>query len=455
MKSPTFEAYTLKILRPYRIGVPIGLSVVVGILVGCSILALRANSDLNLGRALVPHLSNLVETKDRPELLRIVNSIAKERGAGLSVVRKGLVYAGSGAVSELDSPRSKVRALFSIGESQITKTEIVTEIPIRRPNGPDTESMLAIASPLSEILKSCLVVAGFFLLIGAFGSHMYSMRIAAAVKQAAAPLKTLDAKIPEMLLSKDPAIDAETYEVAELDRISRTIAETSCALSDATERAAEVIAKERIADGYRRLIHDLYTPVAALRETVRLAVADSNTTGDETRNGKVLRLAEQILNQVSVAKLNLGQESKVYSQEDIRRCVREGAEQAFLSYLNSKNVEISYQIPNEPIVIPHDPEHMRRAVSNLVSNAIRACRKQVEVVIENSSLGTTIRVSDDGDGLATEDVSLLLQGRKRVQKNERQSYGLPSVNHTARLHGGRVVYHKGRLGGACFELRLS
>lgn len=455
MKSITFANYTLKLLRPYRIGVPIGLSLIVGTLMGVSILALRTNSDLNLGRALVPHLSNLVETNERPELLRIVNSVSKERDAELSIIRKGLVYAGSGSVSELDFPKTSPLPLFSIGESQITKTAVITEVPIRRPNGPDTESTLVITSPLSVILKNCLLIAGFFLLVGGFGSHMYSMRIAAAVKEAAAPLEALDEKIPEVLLSKKPALDVGQYGILELDRIGRTISETSLALADATERAAEAIAKERVADGYRRLIHDLYTPVAALRETVRLSVTEQKAIGDDTRNGKILRLAEQILNQVSVAKLNLDQESKVYSQEDIRKCVREGTEQALLSYLNSKSVEIHYQIPNEPIVIPHDPEHMRRAVSNLVSNAIRACRNQVEVTIERSNTGTMIRVSDDGDGLAQEDVPLLLQGRKRVQKNERQSYGLPSVNHTVRLHGGRVVYHRSKLGGACFELRLS
>lgn len=453
MRSKTFAQYILALLRPYRIGVPIALSIVVGMMVGLSVLFLRTTSDLNLIRAVAPHLSNLVETKERPEILRIVNSIAKERGADLIVVRMGDVYASSRSIFEMDFPIVREKSYFNVGPSQITKSAILTEVPIQRPGGPKTDATVIIQSPLWEIVKACLLISGFVLLLGAWGSHLFSMKIVSVVRRATVPLESLDRAIPELLLKRKPFL-IEKSGITELDRMGSTVTETGLALAEATERAVEAQARERIADGYRRLIHDLYTPVAALRETIKIQNKKNGEQNEGRSHERVLRLAEQILNQVSVAKLNLGEEPKVLAQEDIRKCVRDGSEQAVLSLLNVKSVDVHYDIPAEPVVVPHDSEHMRRAVSNLVTNAIRASRTQVRVELLKSEQSVTIRVSDDGDGIEPSDVSLLLQGRKVMAHRSRHSYGLPSANHIARLHGGRIVYRQGDLGGACFELRI-
>ena len=55
---------------------------------------------------------------------------------------------------------------------------------------------------------------------------------------------------------------------------------------------------------------------------------------------------------------------------------------------------------------------------------------------------------------AEDRVAIYLQGRGKSKKEDRSNLGLSSVNHITQLHGGRVVYRKSKLGGACFELHL-
>lgn len=76
------------------------------------------------------------------------------------------------------------------------------------------------------------------------------------------------------------------------------------------------------------------------------------------------------------------------------------------------------------------------------------------VELEVKDALVAIRVSDDGKGVNQEDLRLLLHGRVQAQGANRPGYGLPSANHIARAHGGRIIYKTSSLGGACFEIRM-
>ncbi|MGE3975297.1 MAG: sensor histidine kinase, partial [Bdellovibrionales bacterium] len=234
-----------------------------------------------------------------------------------------------------------------------------------------------------------------------------------------------------------------------------SLIETQRALSDATDRLAQNKAKSLVADSYKRLIHDLYTPIAALRETIKdVDHTQLDSSALEKSASKISRLAEQILNQVSAGKENLSVEPSIFTEEDIRSCVLEASEQALLAFKNRDQVSFTGKLPDLPIVVPHDPEILRRAITNLVSNALRACKSVVEVELLVKENSVSVKVSDDGSGIEQSDVGLLLQGRTTSPGSSRPGFGLPSANHIARLHGGRIVYSKSPLGGACFEIRI-
>jgi signal transduction histidine kinase len=58
---------------------------------------------------------------------------------------------------------------------------------------------------------------------------------------------------------------------------------------------------------------------------------------------------------------------------------------------------------HEPVMIMVDIGELHRAVGNLVDNAVRHARTQVEVATRVDQMRAVISVSDDGPGIAPED----------------------------------------------------
>jgi len=451
----SFANFVNKSLRNYRFGIPIVFSIFAGLAVAIAVVFFRAGSDGHLISAFAPHLSTLVETQDRPEILRLLSSIAGERGVELVLVQSGRVLASTRSDAEMDLEFQEPRQLYQFEGGFISSDYLVSMRPVRRSHGPITNATIYIYSPLIPIFQNCLIIAVLVLLLSLLASQIYDLRIAATLRKAIQPIEDLDVAIRDLInLQKQPVF--VPLKIKELDHIQSSIIETRRALNDATDRLAQAKAKDLLADSYRRLIHDLYTPVAALREVIKLVhePAESNQTDIEKINARVIRLAEQVLNQVSSAQETLVIDHHVLKQEDLRKCVGEAAEQSVLAFARRTEVTLIQKIPDYPILVPHDPDNLRRAVTNLISNALRASKKYVEIEVEVKDSAVAIRVSDDGAGVDEDELRLLLNGRLQSQNASRPGYGLPSANHIARIHGGRIVYKTSPLGGACFEIRM-
>lgn len=445
--------YVYDKLRLYRIGLPFTLSVTAGLIFGASVFALRAKSDLQLISSIAGHLSSLIETHDRPEMLKILKSIAEGRDVTLRVIHNGKVFANSGVGSELDSLPEPKSPIFSIAGHEFTGRKMISSTLISRVDGPEINSFIEISTPIQPLLLVSMLAMLLINLLSLLSSMLYSSRITKTIRMAMKPVEDLE-KLVQELVHLDSEVKLNPIGITELDNIQRVIVETRRSLSDATDRLAQNRAKELLTGSYQRLIHDLYTPVAALKEVVKRSQLDS-TENPKELNEKMVRLAGQVLNQVTTANQNLNFEARVLENKDIRECVNEATDQAVLAFQNDKGVVVSHKIPESSVLFPHDPEYLKRAVANLVSNALRASRKSVEVEIEKKGASVSVRVSDDGDGIQPEELTLLLHGRMQSQNNaDRPGFGLPSANHIARLHGGRLIYKESPLGGACFEMRL-
>jgi signal transduction histidine kinase len=451
-RSVTFARFVFDSLRAYRIGIPLLFALLVGVATAIAGVINFTQSVATI-RTLGPHLSTLVETGDRPEMLRLLGSLAGNGREDFVIVQKGQILASSRSISELDQIFT-LNSVFENAEFALTRSKIVAKIPIDRVNGPMASALLYVAFPLKPALLSWLTYLCIALGLGVLISWLLAVRITKVIRQVTRPIEEMDQSI-QSLFDQDEHCLIQQTGILELDRTRLTLFETKLALNDATERLGLARAKELAAESYQRLIHDLYTPVAAMRESMKIS-ADLSVDSElrDRSQHKISRLAEQILNQVSVAKEHLGHEPRVLDLSDVRNCVREAAEQARLAFAVCENIRMTSHLPTEPVIVPHDPENLRRAVSNLVSNALRASREIVEIEIEQNSSGVAIRVSDDGPGIEPSEVGLLLQGRSVSKENGRLSFGLPSANHIARMHGGRIVYRRSLLGGACFEIRI-
>ena len=102
---------------------------------------------------------------------------------------------------------------------------------------------------------------------------------------------------------------------------------------------------------------------------------------------------------------------------------------------------------------------VRRAVTNLVGNALRHARTQVGVTVERDGRCWVLLVDDDGGGVASEDRERIFERFVRLDdarsRDEGGSgLGLAIVAEVAENLGGAVEITDSPLGGARFSLAV-
>lgn len=444
MKSVSLFKHVNASLNPYRWVISLVVAVMISGMFAVITLVDRLDSDRKMAKSLSPYLATLVDSSDRPELLRVLHSVSESTQSELVLVQDGLVFATSGDVTELDSPFIKPKTKLHFYDMDFGKDEIITSTVVR------DGVAIYILSPLLPSLKSTVGIFIGVFIASILISFFSARQMRRAIKTALRPMDQLHAEIKGLVSEGEQT--STPIQIRELEEIRNTVHSTKVALENANDQLAENKAKKLSSDAYKRLIHDLHNPVAALRQMATLAndEAQDNETQIEATSA-VTRLADQILSQVTSAKKNLEEEPITLRELNIIECVQDGVRQ--VQFLGAKK-SIVASFDSEPIHVPHDPTLLKRAIVNLLENGIEAAKSQVRISIVKNNNQASIRVCDDGVGMDENKVSVYLQGRGQSGKANRQAFGLSSTNHIVRSHGGKLIYKRSDLGGASFEIRL-
>jgi two-component system sensor histidine kinase BaeS len=102
---------------------------------------------------------------------------------------------------------------------------------------------------------------------------------------------------------------------------------------------------------------------------------------------------------------------------------------------------------------------LRRAIENIVANALRYGGENISIDITVSSEGSesVISICNDGSPIPEDQLPRLFQRFFRGQFGRSSSgsgLGLSIAHEIAVLHGGTVTAHNGESGGVCFHIRL-
>ncbi|MYX12243.1 sensor histidine kinase [Streptomyces sp. SID8374] len=199
--------------------------------------------------------------------------------------------------------------------------------------------------------------------------------------------------------------------------------------------------------------HDLRTPAASLRTLAETALRGETDSTDVHR--RTLRLAEGMGTLVDglLTRARLMSGTAVLAVEPLRldqlvEAVVEDAE------VEGQRVTVRAE---RAVVVVADPDLVRRAVANLVGNALVHGRlpgepAEVEVTVGGDGSTTTVTVEDAGPGLPPE-VAGALFDRFRSGSGS-TGLGLSIASWVAHAHGGSLAAESGRRGGARFVLRL-
>lgn len=209
--------------------------------------------------------------------------------------------------------------------------------------------------------------------------------------------------------------------------------------------------------------HELRSPITALRGELELALRRERSPGEYRRviasaleeTVRLTRLAEDLL---TLARADVGVMEPHRREVDLADLATRTVER-LRSRAAEKEVSLE-AAADLPVSGLYDPDLVRRALWNLVENAIRFTTRggHVEVAASARDGEAVLVVSDTGPGIRDADLDRVFDrfyqaGTARTPA-EGTGLGLSIVRAIAEAHGGRVTVENRPQGGARFALLL-
>jgi signal transduction histidine kinase len=395
------------------------------------------------------YLAGLVSASDRPDVLRILDSIARERNRTLTLVSEGFVFADTKNLEILDTAfhgRDGISVLgVRIDGSLFEHTIEISSEPTL---------FVVVSGNIWPVLSVSFAFAIFVASLIFVLMLLVSRAVQRSVDESLKPLSHLLLDVRRLGEGLEILPEDSKIEVSELQEIRNSIETAGIALQAAQSQLAESRAKDMTARAYQSLIHDLHTPVTALHAWVSLLKEeDWSLTRKEDAVSSIVRVAEQILRQVTAGRKNLEFDDTTLRLSNVVETVESCVAQIRNARSKSK-IAIECDLSGRQIHALHDAAALSRAVVNLLENSVDAASSTVRVSLIQMNNAISVRVEDDGPDLRPEEVARFLSGRGDSEKKGRQAFGLSGAAHIARAHSGRIVHRRSDLGGACFEIQL-
>jgi two-component system OmpR family sensor kinase len=305
-------------------------------------------------------------------------------------------------------------------------------------------------SPLSPVEDAQAEVVRTFLIAGALtlGAALLAGYLLAA--RTAAPLRRMDATPPPGdARDQTPRIGAEASAAVEVRVLAEAFDHMLDRLDDAFSRQRQFVSDAS---------HELRTPLTAIRGQLEVLARGERPAAEEVRRvegvvmtemARVERLLDDLL---TLARLD--EDAPLQRREiPLAPYLRRLAEDAPLG-----GVEVGELAAG---TLRTDPDRLTQVIRNLLANARRHAGTRGQVAISTAARGArlTIRVDDDGPGIAPADRERVFDRFHRSEASrDRHSggsgLGLAIARSIVELHGGRIWVEDSPLGGArvAFEL---
>ena len=210
---------------------------------------------------------------------------------------------------------------------------------------------------------------------------------------------------------------------------------------------------ERQQTFFQNASHELKTPLMAIQgyaEGIQAGVMDAGGAAEVilAESERMTELVEELLD---ISKIDMGRQRPTLSETDIRELLYDSI-RAVEPTVVSSGITIVPDFPEEPVMVSCDDTRLRRAVTNILSNGVRYARSELRLTCRADKRHVTIRIQDDGDGIAEEDLPHIFD-RFYMGRSGKSGIGLALTKEIVHLHKGTIRAYNGET-GAVFEISI-
>lgn len=308
----------------------------------------------------------------------------------------------------------------------------------------DRGQALVLAQSLASTNRTLDRLGLVMLLFGISGMLSAALAGWAVARNGLRPVRRLTAAVERITRTQELnqiPVDGED----EIARLATAFNEMLVALSQSQRRQRQLVADAS---------HELRTPLTSLRTNFDLLVQAGDSLPEPNRrelladvNGQLAEMTSLIEDLVELARdqhdphaLTLVELSAVVRQAIIRV---------------QRRTDAVFQVELQPWWLTGDPDALERAVINLLDNAAKWSPADGTIFVELT--GGTLRVRDQGPGIATADLPHVFERFYRSSESRSMpgsGLGLSIVASIAERHGGQAGARNHRDGGAVMTLRL-
>ena len=210
---------------------------------------------------------------------------------------------------------------------------------------------------------------------------------------------------------------------------------------------------ERQQTFFQNASHELKTPLMAIQgyaEGIQAGVMDAGGAAEVilAESDRMTELVDELLD---ISKIDMGRQPLTLSEMDVRELLYDSI-RAVEPAAAGGGIAIVPDFPEKPVMVSCDDTRLRRAVTNILSNGVRYARSQLRLTCRTDKRHVTIRIQDDGDGIAEADLPHIFD-RFYMGKNGKSGIGLALAKEIIHLHKGTIRAYNGD-SGAVFEISI-
>ena len=210
---------------------------------------------------------------------------------------------------------------------------------------------------------------------------------------------------------------------------------------------------ERQQTFFQNASHEQKTPLMAIQgyaEGIQAGVMDTGSAAEVilAESDRMTELVDELLD---ISKIDMGRQQLTLSEMDIRELLYDSI-RAVEPAAAAGGITITPDFPETPVMVSCDDTRLRRAVTNILSNGVRYARSELRLTCRADKRHVTIRIQDDGDGIAEEDIPHIFD-RFYMGRSGKSGIGLALTKEIVHLHKGTIRAYNGDT-GAVFEISI-